>query len=49
MDEMAGEFVDLIDGESTHCDRRSLAPYQYCICHQKIELSRFKKVAQPLF
>jgi amylosucrase len=36
MDEMAGEFVDLIDGESTHCDRRSLAPYQYCICHQKI-------------
>jgi hypothetical protein len=29
---MPWEFTDLLTGEKTRCDRRTLEPYQYAIC-----------------
>jgi amylosucrase len=32
LDAMPWEFTDLLTGEKTRCDRRTLEPYQYAIC-----------------
>lgn len=34
LDAMPGEYTDLLTGETVHCDRRTLAPYQYSLCRK---------------
>ena len=34
LDALLGEYTDLLTGERSRCDRRTLAPYQYSLCRK---------------